>query len=135
MIEFTVYGKPEPQGSSRAFVTRMGRAVVTSANPNLRDWRIQVGRAAQAAPGYMGALLEGPVMVSAVFHLTRPKSRPRRAGYPDRKPDLDKLARALLDGITGVLVRDDAQVCRLEVVKLYAEHDSAPRADVKVGVL
>lgn len=134
-LEFTVFGKPQPQGSSRAFVTRGGRAVVTSDNPNLKDWRQQVGMAAQAAPGYAGALIEGPVRVSAAFHLSRPKSRPKREQQPDRKPDLDKLARALLDGITGVVIRDDAQVCRLEVTKLYADYETAPRADIRVEAM
>lgn len=135
-MQFTAYGKPEPQGSNKAYVNRRtGRPIVTSDNPNLKDWRQQVGMAAQAAPGYTGALIEGPVEVSATFHLNRPKSRPRRAQYPDRRPDLDKLARGLLDAITGVLIRDDAQVCALLVHKRYAGPGEAPRVEVGLRAL
>ena len=40
---------------------------------------------------------------------------------PGTRPDLDKLARALLDGITGVVVKDDSLVVDLMVGKRYGE--------------
>ncbi len=36
-----------------------------------------------------------------------------------RRPDLDKLCRACLDSLTGIVWRDDAQVVRLEASKDY----------------
>ena len=52
------------------------------------------------------------------------RSRPRhRLGplseKPPRRPDLDKLCRACLDSLTGIVWRDDAQVVRLEASKGY----------------
>jgi crossover junction endodeoxyribonuclease RusA len=131
-VNFTVYGKPEPQGSSKAFV-RGGRAVITSANPNLHEWRTQAGYAARSASD--GILLDGPVLVHVSFYVSRPKSRPKRDVLPDRKPDVDKLSRALLDAITGVLIRDDAQVCELLARKWYVGPGESPRAVVTVEEL
>ena len=34
-------------------------------------------------------------------------------------PDLDKLIRAVLDGLTGVAYEDDGQVVQIEAQKLY----------------
>ena len=118
-VTFTAYGLPVPQGSTRSFVVN-GRAVTTSANKNLRPWRDTMASAARFAMQEQHAdLLDGPVVVSATFTLPRPKSRPKRDRWPDRKPDIDKLARGLLDALTGPCIRDDAQVVGLWVEKRY----------------
>jgi Holliday junction resolvase RusA-like endonuclease len=66
--------------------------------------------------------------VRVAFRLPRPKGhygrrglRPSAPAYPNVMPDLDKLARAILDALTGIVWRDDAQVVRLDVEKIYHE--------------
>lgn len=118
-MNFTAYGLPQSQGSTRAFVVN-GRAVTTSANKSLRPWRDTMAAAARAAMAVDGVpLFTGPVAVTAVFTLPRPKSRPRRDRYPDRRPDLDKTLRGLLDALTGPVFTDDAQVVRVVCEKRY----------------
>lgn len=118
-ITFTAYGLPVPQGSTRAFVVK-GRAVTTSANANLRPWRDTIAAAARSTMAIADlAPIAGPVSVTAHFLLPRPKSRPKRDLYPDRRPDLDKLLRGVLDGVTGPVLTDDAQVCRAVTMKAY----------------
>lgn len=128
-MQFSVFGKPEPQGSSRAFVHN-GRAVVTSSNPHLRDWRNLI---ASAARDEMKGLppLDTAVSVDAVFYLPRPKSVKRES--PTVKPDLDKLTRALLDGLTSIVYRDDAQVVAVSAQKAYVD-DETPHPCVRVIV-
>jgi len=41
--------------------------------------------------------------------------------HPVVKPDVDKLARALLDALTGVAYGDDAQVVEMHVCKTYGD--------------
>ena len=132
-VTFTAYGTPVPQGSTRAFVVQ-GRAVTTSANKNLRPWRDTMASAARFAMQEAGAkALTGPVWVSATFVLPRPQSRPKRDRYPDRRPDLDKLARGLLDALTGPVLTDDAQVVGLDVAKRYVgDTDALPEPGVRV---
>jgi Holliday junction resolvase RusA-like endonuclease len=64
---------------------------------------------------------DGAVKVEAVFYLTRKPTVKRE--LPTVPPDVDKLTRSLLDGITAKgdgVWRDDSQVVRLEVSKVYA---------------
>lgn len=136
-VTFTAYGTPQPQGSTRAFVVN-GKAVTTSANTYLRPWREIVAHAARMSMLDVGRLeepLKGPVAVVATFTLRRPASRRKRDLWPDRKPDVDKLARSLLDSLTGPCLGDDAQVCSLSVEKRYVGDPHAlPEPGVVVSV-
>jgi len=57
------------------------------------------------------------------------KLRPTAPWYQATRPDADKLARAVLDALTGVAYRDDGQVAVLRVSKVYG-----PRAQLHVEV-
>jgi Holliday junction resolvase RusA-like endonuclease len=127
-LTWTVRGLPVAQGSLRAFV-RGGRPVLTSTARGLRDWRQAIAWEARAAMAPGMEPLRGPLGLEAVFTLPRPRSRPKRETLPDRRPDLDKLARALLDGCSGVVWHDDAQIVDLRVVKTYG---AVPGVSVRV---
>ena len=125
---FFVPGVPQPQGSKTAYV-RGGRAVIVDKNPALlKPWRESVARAAAATWVHRPALA-GPVRVEASFVLPRPASVRRE--FPHVRPDLDKLLRALLDGITdsGEVWGDDSQVVQVQTSKVYGE---APGVHVTV---
>lgn len=78
-------------------------------------------------------LLDGPIALTALFVLARPSGhwgsgarsgvlRPSAPVMPAVRPDIDKLARAILDGLTGTVWRDDSQVVALSsVAKVYGE--------------
>lgn len=57
------------------------------------------------------------VEVSLIFTLKKPKTVTR--SEPFIRPDIDKLSRAVLDGLTGVAYEDDEQVVKLTAVKEY----------------
>lgn len=128
MIAISVRGKPTPQGSHKAFVVG-GRARITDSNKNLRAWRDLVAACAQSvAPD---ELLEGPIRVEIEFLLARPKSLPKK--IPDwwhvKKPDVDKLTRAILDALTGIVFRDDSQVVEVVARKSYG----TPGAEIVIA--
>ena len=116
-LAFEVRGVPAPQGSTRGFLVG-GKIRITTANRGLAVWRRLVSDVAQQhAPN---PLWEGPLAVTLLFRLPEPKRLPRRCrSWPDRRPDLDKLCRACLDSLTGIVWRDDAQVVRLDASKDY----------------
>jgi Holliday junction resolvase RusA-like endonuclease len=119
-MTFRVYGTPIPQGSMRGFVSRgvgKARVILTSANTKTEPWRQDV--AAQAIKAGIEPIPTGPVRLHVVFYLPRPKSRPKKCIHPDVRPDLDKLLRAVLDALTSIGFRDDAQVCELVAEKCY----------------
>jgi Holliday junction resolvase RusA-like endonuclease len=92
-------------------------------------WRDQIAVAARAC---VPEPLTGAVMLQLVITKARPPGHYRRNGellprfadaWPASRPDVDKLARAVLDALTGVLYRDDGQVVTLDVTKRYGEQD------------
>lgn len=126
MITFRVASIPKPKGSMRAFV-RGGRPILTSDNPGLKGWEAVVRGEAQR---HVDHCAEGEVEVVLHFHLTRPKSHGKALKPHLTKPDVDKLARAVLDALTGVAFRDDSQVVRLEATKRYVGHEQQPGVQV-----
>ena len=85
--------------------------------------------------------VEGPLSVSLRFSLRRPKGhfgkggavRPSAPARPAKKPDIDKLARAVLDAITssGVWI-DDAQITEAQLWKRFSFE---PRITVEVRAI
>ena len=116
-VTFFVAGVPVPQGSKTAFVVGK-RAVLTDANKDkLRPWRAEVTRVAGEAWAGRESLA-GAVSVEVRFVFERPKTVKRDT--PHVKPDIDKLLRALFDGVTDAKVwLDDAQVVRVNATKVY----------------
>lgn len=118
-LEFQVDGEPIPQGSVRAFMPKgWTRPVLTSDNPRLKQWRATVNIAAQRAMEGQIASKGEPVQINIWFYFARPKMY----GHPDYKttrPDVDKLARSIMDSLTGVAYVDDSQVVKLVVWKLF----------------
>jgi hypothetical protein len=53
--------------------------------------------------------------------MKKPKTVTRNE--PHIRPDIDKLVRAVLDGLTDVVYRDDEQVTSLTAVKQYGEQE------------
>lgn len=114
VITFRVDGIPIPQGSKT--VAKAGSRVwLRDANAGkLKPWRARVAAAAD-----LGVTFDVPVFVAAVFYLPRPKTVKRL--LPSVKPDLDKLFRALGDGMTdGGLLTDDSLIVSSWVHKRYA---------------
>ena len=125
MIELTVYGTPAPQGSKR----HVGNGILIESSRKVTPWREAIVSEA-IRQKLEGLRMPGPVVVRMTFYLERPKGHTtpkgtRRAsapGFPDRKPDLDKLVRSTLDGLTQAgIVTDDAVVTTIHAAKRYAD--------------
>ena len=131
IVTFRVFGIAQPKGSTKAFMVK-GRPfpVVTSDNPKAKGWQQLVGEQAQTVA--QAGLFVGPVAVAIVFQLPRPISLPKRIVHHLTAPDIDKLARCCLDGLTGVLYRDDSQVVELRARKVYSCEAVAPCAHITV---
>ena len=110
MITFRVNGIPIPQGSMKVINGR----VLHSQGSALAGWRSLIGWEARAAGAFPHSY---PVKISIAFFMPRPKTVKR--AYPSVAPDLDKLIRAVLDGLTGVAYEDDGQVIEIHAQKLY----------------
>jgi crossover junction endodeoxyribonuclease RusA len=151
-FELFVPGRPVPQGSKSAFVSKStGRPIVVDKDVRLPQWRMKVTAAAiekqaeymQTNPALFEALpFEGGVGITVDFVLERPKwhyGTGKNAGhvkesapaYPASMPDIDKLLRAILDALTDAQVwKDDGQVVWVQARKLYGMH---PGVSIALG--
>ncbi len=129
-----VTGVPVPQGSKRVVHGRL----IDVNQRNLRDWRALVGGSVEKL-GYF----DGPVKVELNFYLPRPAGhygtgrnfntlKPSAPGRPAVKPDVDKLVRACLDAMTGLVFRDDSQVVTIVARKLYASDSRLPGVHIEI---
>lgn len=128
LVSFTVYGVPAPQGS-KTVANSGGKSWVRDDNPKTEPWRNAV--AAQATEAMHGrAPFAGPTRLEATFAFARPRShfrtgkhagqlRPNAPVYCDRRPDLDKLLRAIGDALSGIVIADDARLVEVAAAKVY----------------
>ena len=120
-IRFTIPGEPQPLRRPR--VGRRGsRPILIDAPGNGINKHAIAVAAAEAMAGR--PLFEGPVLLRCRFVFLRPRSHTKarqRIPFHTSKPDLDNLVK-LVDGLTGVVWRDDAQIAEVQAVKLYDQH-------------
>jgi crossover junction endodeoxyribonuclease RusA len=128
-VEFTVLGEPQPQGSKTVIQQKGRRPRMIEDNPMTEPWRHTV--AARATAAMNGRQLRtGPLRLRATFVFARPASHfgtGRNEGrlkasaplYVRKRPDVDKLLRAIGDALTGIVFRDDAQIVDVRAEKHF----------------
>ena len=126
-IRFTLPGEAVPQQRPR-FSTFGGHARAYDP-PKSRDYKTLVKLAASDAMGDIPPSLES-VTVGIFVYLPVPKSWGKRktalalSGKLLPKThgmDVDNLAKSVMDGMTGIVYKDDSQVATLYVTKEYSE--------------
>lgn len=129
-LVFRVNGLPVAKGSTRAFLPKGSvRPIITSTSRNLKSWEQIIRLTSSAAADAAKWRVPGrdiPIGVSVSVALPRPKSLPRKQESHTKKPDLDKLVRAVLDALTGIGYEDDSQVVMLDAVKEYVRDGQMP---------
>lgn len=135
ILDFMVLGKPVQQGSIKGWG---GGHFAHSNSHDLRPWRADVSSAAVDAIRALGEgdddvagdaeplfPLSGPLGVVCEFTVRKPASAPKtRITYPDKRPDLDKYLRAVLDALSAAGVyRDDGQVVNIQATKTFPNQD------------
>ena len=128
-LSFRVAGRPAPQGSHE--IGANGHLMHSS--KYLANWRQEVNRACREA--YLAAGLTGadmpliayprPVTLWIVHVVQDDQCGAEGSGEPTGKPDLDKLARATIDGLGEARAfKDDSQVVTLLTTKRRRFHPS-----------
>lgn len=125
-ITVIAYGQPAPQGSKK-FVghANSGRAILAESSKKVKPWRQDVKAAAEIARAG-AAPLDGNLVVSMVFTVPKPASAPkRRTTFPNKKPDLSKLARSTEDALVDAgLIVDDSRIVEFSrLAKVFPGED------------
>ena len=124
-ITFHVDGNPVPQPRPRVSTRgAFAKAYVPAKHP-VHEYRSRIARAARAAGLAWG---DQPVTVAITATFGRPRSHYRKVGVkptapPLPRPDCDNLAKAVLDGLQGVM-GDDTRVARLAIQKAWGSEGS-----------
>ena len=125
-MSFYVPGTPAPQGSKR----HVGRGVLIESSKHVGPWRERI---AWFAAQNMHSRFTGAVNVRLEFVMPRPKSLPQnRTPAAIKRPDVDKLARACLDAISGIAYEDDSQVVGLHANKRIALPGEQPGCQITI---
>lgn len=128
-LDTFVVGRPAAQGSKR----HVGKGVLIEQSKAVGPWRTLV--AWHVAQVWLHrAPLDGPVALKVEFVMPRPRSAPKRSTPAAiKRPDIDKMIRALLDAMTGICWRDDSQVVQVWAFKRMAEIDEQAGCRIQVG--
>lgn len=140
MIAITVFGEAKPAGALAIGVAKDGRRFLRHrGGADLNSWKRAISGEAGEAMAEIAPTRDA-VKVEISFYVARPAGhygkrglRPTALAYPIKRSvgDVDKLTRAVLDALTGVVFADDSQVVDLRVRKRYAD-ERAVAAEVKV---
>lgn len=131
-IRFTVPGEPVAKQRPRVYRTSSGKSVAVTPTKtvnyeNLVKWvLVNSGNT---------KMLEGEIEASikAMFGIPKSMSKKDRQLVnegklrPTKKPDVDNVAKIILDSINGLAYKDDSQVTKLTIEKEYSEN---PRVEV-----
>ncbi len=131
-VGLVVPGQPQPWERARRNGNRYFLAPRSS---EFRD-RVVTAWRVEGRPTLDGQLLK----VDLLFVFAHAPSNLKKDGTPRAAapvlpyPDLDNLAKGVLDALNGLLYDDDSQVARLSLGKrfLYPAHELEPRTDVSV---
>jgi len=124
-IFFTV---PQVSGKGRPRFARQGTFVKTYTDAKTLTYEKSIQTYAKQAMGSTSPLIGA---VAAYFHIgipippsyskTRQKACIEGLERPTKKPDIDNIVKAVLDGMNGIVYLDDKQVVDLHLTKVYSE--------------
>lgn len=129
-IKFTIDG--EPRGKGRPRFTKSGHAFT---DQKTRDYEKLIGYCYKAQGGRM---LEGSIGITIRAYYKIPKNDSKKVREaklteeirPTKKPDIDNITKAILDGLNDIAYKDDAQVTNICASKYYSDE---PRVEVIVS--
>ncbi|WP_373116429.1 RusA family crossover junction endodeoxyribonuclease [Holdemania massiliensis] len=128
-LRFEVQG--EPKAKARPRVTRSGIAY-TPKNTILYENLVRTSFQ-QYYPDHIPIDCEVEAIITAYFSIPKSASQRKKELMnfglisPTKKPDLDNIAKAVLDSLNGIAYKDDSQIVSMWVVKKYSER---PRVEV-----
>lgn len=136
-VSHTVFvaGKPAPQGSKRGIATKNGKVAMIESSKAVKPWREDVRQAFLDDHNRAVVRFDGPLRVRLEFVMPRPKSMPVSRPTPPhlKKPDVDKLERAILDAVSSAGVwPDDCHVIDLHSTKRTAERHEQPGCHITI---
>jgi crossover junction endodeoxyribonuclease RusA len=119
---FIAWSKPVPKARPRFCKNGAYTDKRTSEAEDLFAWAFNQAKQSEKARGMdLRFPWEGPIEIELVFGFLRAKTN--RHVHHITHPDIDNLAKTVLDGLNGLAYCDDRQIRSLKVSKIYAEKE------------
>ncbi len=132
MFEFIIYGKPVPKQRPRFVkgIVYTPKATVQYEKLVAKSFLTQGGKSFD----------DSALQASICLHLAVPKSYTKKEKQaimdgtvlPTKSPDVDNVAKSILDGLNNVAYTDDRQILSLSIKKQYSFDTKAPFTVVKI---
>jgi Holliday junction resolvase RusA-like endonuclease len=133
VVTVDVNGRPAPKGSRVFGRTKAGNTFTRPASQYEKPWVEEVKRATQIAMRHHPQP-EPPYAVQLVFRLDAPKKNRAAMPWWPTRHDLDKLTRAVVDGlVSGGAMKDDRHVIELTARKRYLEDGETQGVDAQIS--
>ena len=131
-MKFTIPGEPTAKGRPR--FTKTGRTYTPEKTAN---YEAMVGWYFNQTKTDDFEMLQDCVTANIICYFKIPNSMSKKntvkAEYgvlrPTKKPDLDNIAKSILDSLNGLAYKDDSQVIGLQIEKYYSKE---PRVEVEL---
>lgn len=131
MIEFKVEGKPVPQPRPRVVRMKNGQTRAYNSEKSVVYKRIIKAAALSEMNKQQLTMTDRPLAMRLTFVFTPPKSYTKKKLKAvesgelryTKKPDLDNLAKAILDACNNTVYKDDSQIITLSINKEYGRTD------------
>lgn len=134
-VELRVTGNPAGKGSHTAGLRRNGTAFVRPSNPRaLKSWEQAVAIEARRVATELGLHGALPHPYAIGIDVIYPPVKSTTYGYPAKGCDLDKLHRAINDGLVrgGLLLDDKHYRVAMPGLKRYAEDGEQPGCVIRI---
>lgn len=131
-IRFTVPDEPKGKARPRVFTNKAGESHAitpqdTLSYENLVKWVFANTQEAKKLEGEIEAKIVAMYPISKSMTKKNRKLVDEGKLHPTKKPDLDNVAKIILDSLNKIAFDDDSQVTRLIVEKHYSDN---PRVEV-----
>ena len=136
-IELTIEG--EPVGKGRPRVTTRGKFAHVYTPEKTKNYERLVTNTFLDKYTYEDQL-HGPIEANIESYFSIPKSTSKKTRrlmlsnqiFHTKKPDIDNIAKSVLDSLNGLAYEDDSQIVKLTGIKLYSD---IPRVELKLTEL
>lgn len=132
VLSFFIQGLPVAKARPRFGKDRYGRPRTYTPQETV-DWENEIGWQARAAvskmqvPGGLKLPFTERVASELTFFMHKPKSYPKKTTVMNKKPDLDNLSKAVLDGLSKARIIKDDNIVTDEINrKRYAQVEGVP---------
>ena len=129
MRDTTITIYTAPVGKERPRMVRMGNKTIAYTPAKTRNFEKLIQTEYIRQKGYKYGNI--PVNIRLELGYSMPKTASKTIKecmldgmmLPCKRPDIDNVAKAILDGLNGLAYEDDKQVCELIIRKFYSEKE------------